>query len=282
MDFLKHLNDMLAYIESNLCDDLDPDKLAQIACMPKDGFPRVFRYMTGMTLTEYMRCRRLTLAAYELRSSDIRVIDVAVKYGWSSADAFTKAFVRQHGITPTQARDPYVALQVYPPASFCILVKGARKMNLRIIELEQTVIYGVSQQFDGMNYSSKEELRNIMWSEDCDFVPRRICDGYDGIWYGIWQNGKYMIARKKDDVKTDDLETALLPSGTYAAFRTERGGLAWEELPKLWDLIFDSWLPNSNYRKKDGPIVEVLHLWTDRAMRRKNRYYEIWVPIENK
>ena len=59
MDFLKHLNDMLAYIESNLCDDLDPDKLAQIACMPKDGFPRVFRYMTGMTLTEYMRCRRL-------------------------------------------------------------------------------------------------------------------------------------------------------------------------------------------------------------------------------
>ena len=87
---------------------------------------------------------------------------------------------------------------------------------------------------------------------------------------------------KKDDVKTDDLETALLPSGIYAAFRTERGGLAWEELPKLWDLIFDSWLPNSNYRKKDGPIVEVLHLWTDRAMRRKNRYYEIWVPIENK
>ncbi len=291
MDMLKQLNDAINLIEESLCDEIDLDKVAELACVSKDSFIRFFSYITGMTLNEYIRRRRLTLAAFNLRRSDIKVLDVAVKYGWDSADAFTKAFTRQHGITPTQARNLNEPLKIYPPASFYILIKGAKEMNFIIIELADIEVYGVSKQFDGEGYKTREELRHIMWSEMCDNVPGQICTGhwnetknhsYDGVWYGIWQDGKYMIAREKADTKNDTLEKQLIPAGTYAAFKTGHGGLAWEEFPKLFELIFESWLPSSDYRQKRNLDIEVLHLWTDKAMRNKNRYYEVWIPIEKK
>lgn len=282
MDTLRRLNDAVAYVEKNLCDEIDLDRAARIACVTRDSFLRFFSYMTGMTLNAYIRCRRLTLAAYELRDSDTKVIDVAIKYGWDSADAFTKAFVRQHGITPTGARDPDQSLQIYPPASFYIMLKGARKMDFRIATFAETAVYGISMQFNDEKFQSREDIRHFMWSEDCAFVPGKICDGYDGIWYGIWSNGRYLIAREKENTKNSDLERHVIPAGTYAAFSTERGGFAWEEIPKLRDLIFNSWLPNSEYRQSGDFEMEVYHLWTDREERRNKRYYEICFPIEKK
>lgn len=164
-------------------------------------------------------------------------------------------------------------------------------MDFRIITLEDTVVYGVSKQYEGQGYKTREELRHSMWASDCDDVPGRLCEGswnqpgstsYDGAWYGIWQDGKYMISRGKSDVKTTALEARTLPAGTYAAFKTESGGLAWEEFPKLFELIFDSWLPSSVYKQKYDLAVEVLHLWTDHDLRQKNRYYEVWIPVELK
>lgn len=280
MDTLKHLNDAIAYIESSLCEKVDMGRLAQIACVTQDSFVRFFSYITGMTLAEYIRCRRLTLAAYELRNSNSKVIDVAIKYGWNSADAFTKAFVRQHGITPTGARNQNTALKIYPPASFYITIKGAKEMDFRIEKAEATEVYGISRQFNDQELITKEEIRHIMWSEDCDSVPSKICNGYDGIWYGIWGNNKYLIARDKVDVKNENLEKYIIPTGTYAVFKTERGGFAWEELPKLRELIIDSWLPDSEYKLTSGFEIEVYHLWTNREERKKNRYYEIWIPVE--
>jgi len=159
MDILKQLNTAIAYMESNLSDEIDMDRLAQIVGITKDSFMRFFSYMTGMTLNEYIRRRRLTLAACELQNDHSRVLDIAVKYGWDSADAFTKAFVKQHGITPSQARDTHAPLKIYPPASFYMMIKGAKEMNFRMITLQETEVCGVSRQFDGEGYKTKEELR---------------------------------------------------------------------------------------------------------------------------
>lgn len=288
MNMLKQLNDAVDYIERNLCGKPDIDKAASIACVTADSFGRFFSYMTGMTVNEYIRRRRLTLAAYELQQNDPRIIDIAVKYGYESADAFTKAFSKQHGVTPTQARKCTGSLSVYSPVSFYITIKGAQKMDFRIVEMEETEVYGVAKQFDGQGYKSREELRHIMWANSCDNVPGQICKGewnqpshhaYDGVWYGIWQDGEYMIAREKADTENHALKKRLIKPGTYAAFKTECGGLAWEELPKLRKLIFDSWLPGSQYVQKEDTVIEVFHLWTDREVRRKNRYYEIWIPV---
>lgn len=291
MNMLKQLNEAIEYIEQNLCAEFDLDEAARLACVTADSFMRFFSYMTGMTLNEYVRRRRLTLAARDLQYSDAYIVDIAIKYGYDSAAAFSRAFAKQHGITPSLYRKNGGSLKVYPPASFHIMIKGAKEMDFRIIELEDTEVYGVSKQYEGQGYQTREELRHSMWADDCDDVPGKLCEGswnhpgstsYDGVWYGVWQDGKYMIAREEVDTKIGRLEVRKLPAGTYAAFKTECGGLAWEEFPKLFELIFDSWLPASEYRQKYDLIVEVLHLWTDHDLRRKNRYYEVWVPVELK
>lgn len=294
MNMLKQLNDALLYIEQNLCDEIDCGKAARIACVTEDSFLRFFSYMTGMTLHEYIRRRRLSLAGSELQQSDERILDIAVKYGYDSADAFSRAFARQHGITPTALRKSGGALKIYPPVSFHISIKGAKKMDFRLIELEETSIYGMSRQFDGQGYGTREELRHLMWSDACDHVPGKICEGewnqpgnhaYDGAWYGLWRDGRYMIARKREDVQETDaeelgLEKQVLSGGKYAAFRTEPGTLAWEELPKLFELIFEAWLPDSGFQRSGEDIIEVYHLWTDKEERKQNRYYEVWVPVK--
>ena len=291
MNMLKQLNSAIEYIEANLCAEFDLDTAAGIACITADSFIRFFSYMTGMTLTEYIRRRRLTLAAQDLQHSKTPIIDIAIKYGYDSAAAFSRAFAKQHGITPSVYRKDGGSLKVYSPASFHIMIKGAKEMDFRIIKLADTIVYGVSGRYEGQGYKTREELRHSMWANNCDDVPGQLCEGgwnqpgstsYDGVWYGIWQDGKYMIAREKADVKTLEVEARTLPAGTYAAFKTECGGLAWEEFPKLFELIFDSWLPASEYKQKYDLAIEVLHLWTDHDLRQKNRYYEVWIPVELK
>ena len=96
VDILKQLNDAIKYVENHLCDDIDMDQVANISVSTSDGFNRFFRYMTSITLNEYIRRRRLTLAAYELRNTSNKIIDIAIKYNFNSGDAFTKAFIKQH------------------------------------------------------------------------------------------------------------------------------------------------------------------------------------------
>lgn len=137
---LKQLNAAIEYIEANLCAEFDLDTAAGIACVTADSFIRFFSYMTGMTLTEYIRRRRLTLAAQDLRHSETPVADIAIKYGYDSVAAFSRAFAKQHGITPSVYRRDGGSLKVYSPVSFHIMIKGAKEMDFRIIELEETVV----------------------------------------------------------------------------------------------------------------------------------------------
>ena len=287
MNLLKQLNAAMAYIEENLCGEIDFEKAAGIACVTADSLARFFSYMTGMTLTEYVRRRRLTRAAPDLRCG-MRVVDAAVKYGYDSATAFSRAFARQHGITPSEYRKNGGSLRLYPPASFHISIRGAREMNFRLIELPEIGICGVSEPYEGQGYANREEIRHVMWDEREKDIPGQICPGRwnepgssrDGVWYGVWQDGRYMIARETEDAGNRAPERRILPAGLYAAFATDRGSLAWEEFPKLFDLIFGSWLPDSGFRRRGDLIVEVYHLLTDHDLRRKHRRYEVWLPVE--
>ena len=104
MDSLKSMNDALNYIEENLTNDIDFNEVARLAFCSEYHFQRMFSFLAGITLSEYIRRRRLTLAAFELNNSNIRVIDVAIKYGYNSPDSFTRAFQNLHGITPSEAK----------------------------------------------------------------------------------------------------------------------------------------------------------------------------------
>ena len=296
MHMLDGLNDAIRYIEKNLVkrgsDGANSAEAARLAGLSEDSFARFFSYMTGMSLYEYIRCRRLSLAGDDLRQSDIRIIDIAMKYGYDSTDSFSRAFVKQHGLTPSSYRKKGGTLKIYPPASFHIVIKGAKKLDFRMVEMAEKTVYGISKLHDEQLYPGYGDLRNSMWSEMYDDVPGIICDGkwnqpgstvYDGIWYGIRQNESYMIARSGEDVKDQDaLEAYVIPSGNYAVFESEHpSGKAWIEFPKLFEAIFDCWLPESGYRQKGDLAIEVLHLWTDREIRKEKRYYEVWIPVEH-
>ena len=279
MDVLKELNDVSMYIEEHITDDISIDELAKITMQSTEAFSRLFCYMVGMTVNEYIRRRRLSLAIDDLQNSDEKIIEIAMKYGWNSSDSFAKAFMNQHGITPTKARNKVDSVKIYPPVSFELNIKGAREMDFKIVDIEAFEVFGLSKQFD-CQAGNRFKKENVMWSVDAEHYPERICSGYDGVWYGIFDNGTYSIARKEDDVEYNNLERIAVKAGKYAVFTTEKGGYAGTELPHLHDLIFNSWLPNSNYRIKNEYIIEVYHLSTDKIECRKNRYYEMWIPID--
>ena len=276
MDVIKQLNNAIAYIENNLRDEIDTNKLAEIALCPYDKFKRFFSYMTKMSVSEYIRKRRLTLAAYELLKGQEKIIDLAVKYGYSSADSFTRAFVKQHGVLPTEVSED-TQLKVFPPVSFYVAIKGASVLKFRIENIDSIKLKGISREFTG-TAADRFEQEHIMWSNQHDDVQNQVCKTVEGVWYGIWDKGTYSIAKKADKINNPSLTEITIPSSKYAVFSTDFGGFAGDVLPKLREQILDCWLPDSNYKQTDDYEVEVYYLYPKDE--KHKRHYEIWIPIE--
>ena len=275
MDMLRHMNAALLYIEAHLDDDIEPAEIARRACVSYGSFARIFGYLTGMTLKEYIRRRRLTLAAYELQRGEVRILDAAVKYGFGSADAFARAFRAQHGVLPSRIGGASVA--AYGPVSFHILTKGAEKMNVRIEQREALRVAGLTKHF-GCEAAERYEDEHIMLGLETDRWMKPLCESLTGVWYGIWQDGGYTIAKEAKTVTCPDAKEHVIPAGTWAVFTSGCGGLAGEELPRLREQAFGAWLPESGWRAAGDYEVEVYHLYPRDA--RDKRQYELWIPIE--
>lgn len=130
MNWIGDMNNALFYIEENIKKHIDSGDVARAAHMSKFHFLRTFKILTGITVGDYIRERRLSLAAKDVISSKLKIIDIAYKYGYETPEAFTKAFKRLHGISPSDARKNRKALKAIPPLSFQITVKGAEKNEL--------------------------------------------------------------------------------------------------------------------------------------------------------
>lgn len=155
MDALSSMNNALEYIEENLTGDIDYSEISRIAHCSEYHFKRMFSFLSGISLSEYIRRRRLTLAALDLKDSNIRVIDVAVKYGYRSADSFSRAFYSMYGILPSEARSENIQLKAYPRMTFQLSIKGGDVMNYRIIEKDSFKLVGFKKRvpilFNGVN-----------------------------------------------------------------------------------------------------------------------------------
>ena len=134
VDFLKRMTEVMNYVEEHLVGDFDYAKVAKIVCCDVYQFGRIFSYTVGVSLTDYIRNRRLSLAALELQNGNTKVIDTALKYGYSSPESFARAFREMHGVSPKEARAKGVILKMYPRIDFQITIKGAVKMDYRIEE----------------------------------------------------------------------------------------------------------------------------------------------------
>jgi len=138
MDWIQRMNLVLDYIENNLDGEIEENKIAGLSASPKGMFQRIFSALTEMSLSEYIRKRRLTQAALDIRNTDEKIIDIALKYGYNSADAFSFAFKNFHGVTPSDAKKPDSPIQSFYPLVFefklSVKVKGGNDMQERIIE----------------------------------------------------------------------------------------------------------------------------------------------------
>lgn len=144
MEWIERLNDAVGYIEEHLTDEIDYGQLGRVACCSSYHFQRMFAYMAGIPLSEYIRRRRMSLAAVDLQGNDMKVIDVANKYGYSSPTSFNRAFQSVHGIAPSAVKNGGISVKSFPPVIFKITVKGVEEMKYRIETKEAFRITGVS------------------------------------------------------------------------------------------------------------------------------------------
>lgn len=290
MIMLEKLNEALRYIEENLVADINFKEATRLACCSEYHFKRMFSFLTGVTLSEYIRRRRLTLAAFELNSSEIKVIDIAVKYGYNSPDSFTRAFQSLHGITPSEARNNGQALKAYPRMTFQLSIKGGNEMNYRIVEKEAFLIIGIKKRvpivFNGVNpdiaamwqsldmetITKLKSLSNIdpsgLISASTNFSEGRMEE--------IGELDHYIGVTTTKDCP-DNLPQLEVPASTWAVF-TAVGPFP-ETLQDVWGRIYSEWLPSSNYELAEGPEI----LWNEhKDVTSPNFKSEIWIPITRK
>ena len=146
-DWIEGFQASVNYIEQNLSEELNIGDIAEKAALSPFYYQRIFGALCGMTVGEYIRARRMTLAAQEISCSDNRVIDVAMKYGYDSPDSFAKAFQRFHGITPTQAREAGANLRSFAPLHIKVTLEGGNMLDYKIVEKAPFTVVGVKKRF---------------------------------------------------------------------------------------------------------------------------------------
>ncbi|MGM0805081.1 MAG: AraC family transcriptional regulator [Bacillota bacterium] len=289
MDSLKSINDALQYMEDHLQYEIDFAEVAKRAYCSEYHFKRMFSFLAGVPLSEYVRRRRLTLAAFELQNSDIKVIDVAVKYGYSSPDSFTKAFQQMHGITPSEARKNGHSLKAFPRMSFQLSVKGGSEMNYRIVEKEAFSIVGLKKRvqlvFEGVNpeiAAMWQSLTPEMISELkslSNIEPSGLISASTNFSERTTENSEldHYIGAATTNVCPENLSELKVEASTWAVF--EAVGPFPETLQNVWGRIYSEWFPSSSYEQTEGPEI----LWNaDKDTTSPTFRSEIWVPVKKK
>lgn len=278
MEWIERLNDAISYIEEHLTDEIDMEQLGRVACCSSYHFQRMFTYMAGIPLSEYIRRRKMSLAAVDLQSRDSKIIDVAGKYGYNSPTAFNRAFQSVHGMAPSALKKEGVSVKSFPPITFKITVKGVEEMNYRIETKEPFRIVGVSVPLE-KDIEKNFAVIPAKWGEiAADGTLQRLTCMMDTQPYGVLgistcndtEPWRYYIAVSSSRA-TDGLEEYTVPGATWAVFPGTGTNQSIQELERR---IVTEWLPTSGYEYGNAPDVEV-YLNPDP----ENAQYEVWIPV---
>lgn len=292
MDVVKQLNQMMNFIEDNLTENLLISELIQMTSMSEMHFKSMFMVITDVTLLEYIRRRRLSQAAIDLQHND-SVTEVTFKYGYTSPDAFTRAFRKLHGVNPSVAKNQNINLKTYPKLSFTFSIKGANEMNFKILTKEPFKMYGIERiinNVDGENLKQIPEFWNDVMA-DGSFKKLLASTNKQEHTTGIYAvNGvmcydqetmeqfPYAIAAFKTDVSnTEGFKEIEIGSYQWVVFTTQdyKADQTVTVIQDLWRRIYAEWLPTSGYSIIDGPNLE---LYGNRD--ETYEYCEVWLPIE--
>ena len=303
MDWIVGIQQAIDYIEDNLTETIDYEEVGKISCSSSYHFQRIFSIFCVYTLGEYIRNRRLTLAGKELATTNIKVIDVALKYGYESPDSFAKAFQKFHGILPSQARSNGSNLKSFSRLVLKFSLEGGTTMNYKIETKPAITLIGYKKRFKGTPYDSLRQhqegdffastrashwmLKGMSNDKMADYCVLTNFDdeGYD-----------FYISVTIDDYERNNLynkevtgidfmdkfnfDEIIIPERTYLVFETEKGKMP---IPEYFDLrkqIATEWLSNNEYQITDSPELAVYHWGVVGGY--PERTIEIWIPIEKK
>ena len=282
MEWFERLNKAINYMEEHMTEEIDYEQVAKIACCSSYHFQRMFAYLANVPLSEYIRRRRMSLAVADLQNGDEKIIDIAMKYGYSSPTAFNRAFQSVHGFAPSIVKKDGVSLKSFLPINFKIIVKGVEEMNFRIEKKDAFRIVGVAEplhkdiekNFDivpqmwqkANTNGTVQKLAAMMDSQPKGLLGVSVCNDSEE-----W---RYFIAVASTQESDATLEEYVVPSFTWAIFSGEGQGPAVQELEQR---IVTEWLPTSGYEYDNGPDIEV-YLSPDP----QNMKFEVWIPVRSK
>ncbi len=277
MDWVDRMNKAIDYVEKHLSVDIDEEEICKIAACSFSLFQGAFTQITGISLSEYIRRRKLTCAAYDLQNTDEKVIDIAFKYGYQSSDAFTVAFKRLHGVTPADARKNGVKLTFYCRLHFALKIEGVDKMDYTVIEREPFSVVGIRRTtpYGGGTWAI------VKGDGSNDRIMEMSGRFYDlGLCFGFGEDGSndYMCAIEYDGKVPEGLDSFRYPAVTWLKFEA-RGTVSDNTLGGVWNRIHQEFLPQSKYAISDLPTIEKYVEWDDSA---DICNVEIWLPVESK
>jgi AraC family transcriptional regulator len=286
MAWIEALQKAIDYMEEHLLEEITVEEIAKQASSSPFHFQRTFAILTDISVGEYIRRRRLTLAAGELCSSDAKIIDLALKYGYDTPEAFTKAFRRQHGISPSEARKYTGKLKSYSRLGIQVSLKGAEPMQYRVLEQEGFEVIGIKQ---GFSYENGENLAGIpkMWEKvnqdgTSDYLLCKNNGPVKGILGVCVDQGKvqekqmdYWLGAAYDDETPDGYLKIKIPASKWAIFEVH--GPMPDAMQNVWKQIFTEWFPSSGYQHAGTPDLEV---YTEGNSADPDYYSEIWIPLK--
>ncbi|KJB86626.1 AraC family transcriptional regulator [Paenibacillus sp. E194] len=286
MEWLNRMMSALDVIEAKIQEPLDMAELAKAAYSSPHHFQRMFFMVTGMTVAEYVRKRRLTLAAQELAMSGSKVIDVAMKYCYDSPESFSKAFRKLHGISPSEARNSGVQLKAFPRISFHLSLKGDKEMDYRIVQREAFTVVGKSIQTTTKEGENSIEIPKFWQDSHADGTVAKIAalgKNQDtlGICYGAQPGGEvfnYAIAVETDRTESEgEYDFIQIPAATWAVF-TSTGPMP-DSIQDVWSRIYQEWFPSTDYEQAEGPDFE---LYPPGNPWEEDYRCEVWIPVIKK
>lgn len=281
MEWVERLNESLNYIEEHLAEEIDYEQLGRIACCSAYHYQRMFTYLAGISLAEYIRRRRMSLAAVDLQGGDMKILDVAEKYGYRSPTAFNRAFQAFHGIAPSAVKNEGVSVKSFSPIVFRIAVKGANEMNYRIETKEAFRIIGVSAPLDQEIENNFMVVPNLWQEAVANGTIQKLAEKMDGAPMGLLgvsacndtEQWKYFIAVSSTK-ECGEFEEYIVPASTWAIFPGSGTNRSIQELEQR---IITEWLPTSGYEYANAPDIEV-YLNPDP----QNAQFEVWIPVVKK
>ncbi|SEL67964.1 AraC family transcriptional regulator [Streptacidiphilus jiangxiensis] len=287
---LERLNQALDHLEACLDREVDVAEAARIAAVSEYHFRRMFSTLAGMPLPVYLRRRRMTLAGAEVLAGELTLLDVAVRYGYGSGEAFARAFRSVHGTGPGEARRTGAVLTAQPRISFRVVVEGGTAMRYRIVEKEPFRIFGrkarVPLVHEGLNADAAAHLAGL----DSRTVGRMKELSGDREPAGILSAAVYLTDSREEGAEADywigvvtgpeasaeELDAMEVPAGTWAVF--DNHGPYPGALQELWRDVFTLWFPSNPYVSRPGPEL----LRTRPVELGAETDSQLWIPVERR